>query len=455
MDLLGQILSGFAVAAQPENLLFLLIGTLLGTIIGLLPGLGPVSGISLLIPLTFGLPPISALIMFAGIYYGAAYGNTIAAVLINTPGTASSVMTTLDGYPMAQKGRAGAALVIAAIASFVSGTISVVALTLLALPLTTFALRFGPPEYFALMVFAMTSVAALSGQSVAKGAIATLLGLMMTTIGIDLQTGQPRFTMGLPNLLDGVSFLVQVVGMFAVAEVLINIEKMMTGQAKPIRLEGPLWCTREELRRSVMPIARGGIIGFFVGVLPGTGQTIATILSYATEKRLSKNPEEFGKGAVEGLAGPESANNAATSGSFVPLLTLGVPGSATTAVLLGAFILYGIQPGPQLFQNQPELVWGLINSMYIGNIMLLILNIALVGLFARIVYLPQGVLMALILTIASVSIYAINGSVFDLYMLLVFGRVGYAFRKLDIPIAPYILAVVLGGMLEQSFRQAM
>jgi putative tricarboxylic transport membrane protein len=455
MDVLYQIASGFVVAAQPENLLFLFIGTLLGTLVGMLPGLGPVSGISLLIPLTFGLNPISALIMFAGMYYGAAYGNTISAVLINTPGTASSVMTAVDGYPMAQKGRAGAALLIAAIASFASGTISVVALTLLALPLAAVALRFGPAEYFALMFFAITSVAVLSGRSWAKGVLAALLGLLVTTIGIDLQSGQPRFTMGIPNFLDGISFLVQVVGLFAVAEVLVNIERMASGRQTSVRLEGPLWCTREELKRSVKPIMRGGVIGFLVGILPGAGQTIATILAYAMEKRISKTPEEFGKGAVEGVAAPESANNAATSGSFVPLLTLGVPGSATTAVLLGAFILYGIQPGPQLFQNQPELAWGLINSMYIGNIMLLILNVPLVGLFARLIYLPQGMLMALVLTIASVSIYAINGSVFDLYMLLFFGVVGYGFRKLDIPIAPYVLAVVLGGMLEQSFRQAM
>lgn len=455
METLSQILGGFAVALEPANLLFLFVGTLLGTIVGVLPGVGPVAGISLLIPLTFGLDPVGSLIMFAGIYYGTAYGGAITSILINTPGESSSVMTTLDGYPMARQGRAGAALLIAAIASFISGTFSIVALTIFAVPLTAAALHFGPPEYFMLMLFAMTSVAALSGNAVAKGFLAALLGLAVATVGTDLQTGMPRFTFGSQNLQDGIPFLVQVVGLFAIGEVLTNVENMMRGGTQPVRLKGPLWCTREEFRRSLMPIARGGVIGFLVGVLPGAGQTIATVFAYAAEKRLSKAPEQFGKGAVEGLAAPESASNSAALGSFVPMLALGVPGSATSAVLLGALILYGIQPGPMLLSTRPDLVWGLVNSMYLGNIMLLILNVPLVGLFARIAYLPQGIMMALILCISSVSIYSISYSTFDLFMLLVFGLVGYGFRKLGIPFAPYVLAAVLGGMLEQSFRQSM
>lgn len=455
MDTLSQIVAGFAVAAEPGNLLALFVGALLGTVIGLLPGLGPVAGISLLIPLTFSLDPVGSLIMFAGIYYGAAYGSTISSVLINTPGEASSVMTTMDGYPMARSGRAGAALLIAAFASFVAGTLSIVALTLLALPLASIALKFGPAEYFMLMLFAMTAVAVLSGGSMAKGILAALLGLAVTTIGTDLQTGLARFTFGAPQLLDGIPFLVQVVGIFAVGEVLSNVASLLAGGVTAVRLRGPLWCTRDELRQAVVPTLRGGVIGFLVGVLPGAGQTIATVLAYATEKRLSKTPEAFGKGAVAGLAAPEAANNSAASGSFVPLLTLGVPGSATTAVMLGALILYGIQPGPMLFQTRPDLVWGLINSMYLGNLMLLVLNVPLVGLFARLVYVPQGILMALILCISSVSIYTINESTFDLFMMLVFGAIGFGARRLGMPVAPYVLAVVLGGMMEQSFRQAM
>lgn len=455
MDTLSQIAGGFAVALDPQNLLFLLIGTFLGTIVGVLPGIGPVAGIALLIPLTFGLDPVGSLIMFAGIYYGSAYGGSITSILINTPGESATVMTTLDGYPMARKGRAGAALLIAALASFASGTFSIIALTLLAVPLTAVAIYFGPPEYFMLMLFAMSAVAILSGNSAVKGVLAAALGLAVTTIGIDLQTGLPRFTMGVQNLQEGIPFLIQVVGMFAIGEVLVNVENMIKGGVQPIRIQGPLWCTREEFRRSVMPTVRGGIIGFLVGVLPGAGQTIATIFAYAAEKRISKTPEKFGTGMVEGVAAPESANNSSALGSFVPMLALGVPGSATSAVLLGALMIYGIQPGPLLLSTRPDLVWGLVNSMYLGNIMLLILNVPLVGLFARIAYMPQGIMMAMILCISSISIYAISYSTFDLSMLLLFGIVGYGFRKLGIPFAPYVLAAVLGGMLEQSFRQSM
>lgn len=455
MEQLAQILAGFAVATQPLNLLFLFVGAVLGTVIGMLPGIGPAAGVALLLPVTFGMDPIPAFIMLAGIYYGSMYGNTASAILINTPGTASAAMTTLDGYPMAQSGRGGAALAIAAIASFFAGTVGIIALTILAIPLAAFALRFGPAEYFTLMIFALTAVGALAGKSLAKGLIAAMFGLAVAIDGVDMQTGTMRFTFGVPQLQDGIPFIIVIVGMFAVAEAFYGVERWMEGKLKPIPLQGKLWATREEWRMAAKPIGRGSVIGFLVGMLPGAGGTIATVLSYSTEQRLSKTPERFGHGAPEGVAGPEAANNGSTTGAFVPLLTLGIPGSGTTAVLLAAFILYGIQPGPLLFQNQPDLVWGLINSMYLGNVMLLILNLPLIAIFARLLYAPPGLLMAIILTIASVGVYSIGYSTIDLYLLLGFGILGYGFRKVGVPVAPMILALVLGGMMEQSFRQAM
>jgi putative tricarboxylic transport membrane protein len=456
MDTLTHIINGFGVALQPINLWYTFIGVFLGTIIGVLPGIGPSAGIALLIPVTFGMNPTSALIMMCGIYYGTKYGGSTTSILIRTPGEAASVMTSIDGYEMAKKGRAGAALAVAAIGSFIAGTLGVVGLTLFAVPLTSMALKFGPAEYFTLMLFAMTAVASLTGSSPAKGMLATILGLMVATIGIDLQSGQPRFTMGVAEFQDGVGFVVVVVGLFALSEVFRGMEGLYRGTAdEMIRIKGKLWLTRDEWKRSVGPIWRGGIIGFIIGVLPGAGGTIASILSYTTEKRLSKHPEEFGQGAIEGVAGPEAANNSDTAGAMVPLLSLGIPGGGATAVLLGAFIMYGIQPGPLLFQNRPDLVWGLIDSMYIGNIMLLILNLPLIGLFVRLLYIPAGILYPLIVAISVIGAYAINGSMTDLYLILFFGVIGYLFDKLHIPVAPLVLSLVLGGMMEQSFRQAM
>src|SRR5574338_431858 len=456
METLTHIINGFEVCLQPINLWYTFVGVFLGTIIGVLPGIGPSATIALLIPVTFGMNPTSALIMMAGVYYGSKYGGSTTAILIRTPGEASSVMTSIDGYEMARKGRAGAALAVSAIGSFIAGTIGIVALTLFAVPLTSMALKFGPAEYFTLMVFAMTAVASLTGKSAAKGMLSTILGLMIATIGIDLQSGQPRYTMGIAEFQDGVGFIVVVVGLFAVAEVFRGMESIFQGTApEMIKISGKLWLTREEWKRSVGPIWRGGIIGFIIGVLPGAGGTIASILSYTTEKRTSKHPEEFGKGAIEGVAGPESANNSDTAGALVPLLTLGVPGGGSTAVLLGAFIMYGIQPGPMLFQKNPDVVWGLIDSMYIGNVMLLILNLPLIGLFVRLLYIPAGVLYPLIVAISVIGAYGINGSMVDLYLILIFGVIGYIFDKVDIPVAPLVLSLVLGGMMEQSFRQAM
>lgn len=456
METFTHILNGFVVCMQPMNLWYTFLGVLMGTIIGVLPGIGPSAGIALLIPITYGMNPTSALIMLCGIYYGAKYGGSTTAILIRTPGEASSVMTSIDGYEMARKGRAGAALAVSAIGSFIAGTIGVVGLTLFAVPLTSIALKFGPAEYFTLMLFAMTAVSTLTGASPAKGVIATIFGLMIATIGIDLQSGQARFTMGIPEFQDGVGFVVVVVGLFAMAEVFRGLEDIFKGTgAEAMKITGKLWLTREEWRRSIGPIWRGGIIGFVIGVLPGAGGTIASIMSYTTEKRLSKHPEEFGHGAIEGVAGPESANNSDTAGALVPLLTLGVPGGGATAVMLGAFIMYGVQPGPMLFQSRPDLVWGLINSMYIGNIMLVILNLPLIGLFVRLLYIPVGILYPLIVAISAIGAYAINGSVVDLWLILGFGVVGYVFGKLDIPVAPLVLSLVLGGIMEQSFRQAM
>ncbi len=455
MDSFQHILNGFVIAAQPMNLLYTFLGCLMGTVIGVLPGIGPAAGIALLIPITFGMDPTSALIMMAGIYYGAMYGGSMTSILINMPGESASVMTCLDGFQMAKQGRAGAALAVSAIGSFIAGTISIVLLSLLAVPLANYALKFGPAEYFTLMLFAMTAVASLTGKSLAKGLLSMLLGLMISTVGIDLQSGQMRYTMGAYVLQDGVGFLIVIVGLFALAEVFSSIEAHFKGKSEIIRIKGRLWLTREEWRRSIMPIIRGCLIGFFKGVVPGAGATISTMLSYSAERMLSKEREKFGTGMIEGVAGPEAANNAATGGTMVPLLTLGVPSSGATAVLLSAFIMYGIQPGPLLLQRRPDLVWGLVDSMYIGNIILLLLNLPLIGLFVRLLYIPTGILLPIIIAISTIGVYAINGNVVELFMTLFFGVLGYAFRKVEIPAAPLVLALVLGGTMEQSFRQAM
>jgi len=456
MESLNPILHGFAVALQPANLWYTLVGCFLGTIVGVLPGIGPAAGIALLIPVTYGMNPASALIMLAGIYYGAKYGGSTTSILIRTPGETSSVITCIEGYSMALKGRAGAALAVSAIGSFIAGTIGVIGLTLFAVPLADMAIDFGPAEYFTLMLFAMTAVASLTGKSLPKGLLSMFMGLMLATVGIDLQSALPRYTMGAAELQEGISFVVVAVGLFAVAEVLQGLEMLVKGTApEVIRISGKLWLTREEWKRSFGPIWRGGIIGFIVGVLPGAGGTIASILSYTMEKNLSKHPEEFGEGAIEGVAGPEAANNSDTAGALVPLLTLGLPGGAVTAVLLGAFVMYGIQPGPQLFKEHPDVVWGLIDSMYVGNVMLLVLNLPLIGLFVRLLYIPRSMLFPLIVAIAAIGIYSVNGSVFDLYLLLAFGVAGYLFNRAEIPITPLVLGLVLGDLLEQSFRQSL
>ena len=451
---LDAILHGFTVAAQPANLGFVFIGALLGTLIGVLPGIGPATGIALLIPLGFSMEPTPALIMMAGVYYGAMYGGSTTSILLNAPGEAASVMTTLDGYQMARKGRPGAALAVSALGSFIAGTLGILALTVLALPIAEAALRMGPAEMSALIVFALVAVSSLSGGDVVKGLIALTLGLAVATVGIELQSGVSRFTFGLATLDDGIDFLVIVIGIFAVAESLTGLEELSAGTRENVKLTGPVWLTMAEWKRSYWPILRGAVIGFGAGVLPGAGATVASVISYTTERRLSTSKEEFGHGAIEGVAGPEAANNAASMGSMVPLLTLGIPGSNATAVMLGGLIMYGLQPGPLLFQNQPELVWGLVASMYFGNVILLILNLPLVKIFVKIVDIPQQVLLPLVIALSFIGVYSINSSVADLVLLVVFGVVGYLLRKVGIPAAPLVMGVVLGKLLEQSMRQA-
>ncbi len=451
MGLLDQILGGFATAVTPVNLMYCFLGVLLGTVIGLLPGLGSATGVALLLPLTLTLEPVTALIMLAGIYYGTQYGATISSVLISTPGDSATVVTTLDGYQLARKGRAGPALAIAAIASFIAGTISIVLLMAFAPLFARFALNFGPPETVALMVLGLAGVIGFSGTSRTKGLAMAAFGLAIATVGLDPQTGVPRFTFGSVELLGGIGFLEVVIGLFAVAEVMSQVHR---GGTAPIRTRfRDMLLTREDWRRSRMAIVRGGFMGFLLGVLPGAGATLASFFSYDVERRISRHPEQFGKGAIEGVAGPEAANNAAVNGSFVPTLTLGIPGSGTTAVLLGAFLLFGIQPGPLLLEQQPDLVWGLIASFYIGNVILLFLNLPLAPVFASILRLRYGFLYPLILLLCFVGAYAIENRLWGVWLAFAFGVIGYFMKRYDYPAAPVILGLILGGLLEEAMMQ--
>jgi len=454
MDVLQNLLYGFQVATTPVNLFYCFIGVFFGTLVGVLPGLGTVTGVAILIPLTFGMNPTTAIIMLAGIYYGAQYGGSTTAILLNLPGESTSVMTCLDGYQMARQGRAGPALGMAAFASFIAGTFSVVMLMLLARPLVNLALRFGPAEYTALMLLALSTIGGLLGESVVKGLISAALGLILGTVGTDALTGVARFTYGQPKLLDGVSFLAVTVGLFGVSEVLENAEQSLRREVYGGKIRG-LLPGLSDWAASKLAIVRGSVIGFAVGILPGAGATAAAMLAYLAEKKASRQPERFGRGAIEGVAAPEAANNAAAGGAMVPLLTLGIPGSGTTAVMLGALMLYGLRPGPQLFEKNPDLVWGLIASMYIGNAMLLILNLPLIGLWVRIIRIPYPVLFPLILFFAFIGTYAVDNDIFDVYVMLVFGVVGYLLRKLRFPEAPVILGLVLGPMLEDQMRRAL
>ena len=453
MDL-DNLLLGFSIALTPTNLLFAFLGVFLGTIIGALPGIGPSAGVAVLLPVTFGMPPVTAIIMLAGIYYGAMYGGTITSVLINTPGESSSVMTTLDGFQMALKGRAGAALGMAAIGSFIAGTASVVLLMVAAPPLADLAVTFGPPEYFALMVLGLTTLASLTGGSMLKGMLMAVAGLMLGTVGIDLMIGAPRFTFENVNLMDGIDFLPVAVGLFALGELMFNLYRPIRVEPIKAKLSG-LLPTRQDWRDSCGSIARGTVIGFFVGMLPGAGATIASFLAYAAEKRVSKRPEMFGTGIIEGVAAPESANNAASTGALVPLMALGIPGSGTTAVMLGALTLYGLQPGPLMMSTHPEVFWGLVASMYVGNVMLLILNLPLAPLFASILRVPYSILIPIIMGIAIFGVYSVENSLFNVGVTVLFGGIGFVMRLYGYPPAPLVLALVLGPMLEKALRQSL
>ena len=455
MEVVGLLLDGFGTALQPLNLLVVFLGVLIGTVIGMLPGIGPINAIAILIPISFalGLPPTAMLILFSGIYYGSQYGNSISTILLNVPGTASSVATALDGYPMAQKGRGGPALAISAIASFVGGTLSIFGLVLFAPLLAQWAIRFGPAEYFVLIVFTFTTISALTGKNFVKGLVATGLGLAVATVGLDL-TNVARFTFGQFRLYDGFDFVVVTIGLFAVSEVFTLVEQTRAGQAAVGKV-GRVMITVKEFTSSFWVMIRSSISGFMVGVLPGAGATIASFLAYTTEQRLVDREGTFGKGDIRGVAAPEAANNASVSGALIPLLTLGVPGSGTTAVMLGALLALNLAPGPLFITRNADLFWGLIASMYIGNVMLLVLNLPLVGLFVRILLIPRWVLVPLVVAIAYVAVYSATSSSFDLFAMTAFGVLGFFMKKMGFPLAPVVLAVVLGPMMEVNLRRAL
>jgi putative tricarboxylic transport membrane protein len=453
MDIFSNMLTGFSIAATPLNLVLCLIGCFVGTLIGVLPGIGPAATIALLLPVTFNLPPTSAVIMLSGIFYGAMYGGSTTAILVNIPGEAAAAITCIDGYQMARQGRAGPALGIAAFGSFIAGTAGVVFLMLLAPPIAELALKFGPAEIFAVMVLGLTILSYLSSGSLLKAFIIALIGLFIGMIGIDI-AGIERFTFGIPDFFDGIGLVPVLMGLFGVAEVLLNIERVITRDIFVTKIEG-LLPNREDWRRSIMPISRGTAIGFLMGVIPGPSNTISSFVSYAVEKRLSKHPEQFGQGAIEGVAGPESANNAACAGNFIPVLTLGIPTSAVMAVIVGALIIHGVTPGPLLIKNNPDLFWGTIASMYIGNVMLLVLNLPLIGLWIKVLKIPYGILFPLILFFCFVGAYANNNSLVDVNVMIFFGLVGYLMKKTGFEPAPLVMAYILCPFLEEAFRQSL
>jgi putative tricarboxylic transport membrane protein len=454
METFDLLLGGFATALQPMNLLFALIGCLLGTLVGIMPGIGPVAGTALLLPITFKLDPTAGIIMLSAIYYGAMYGGTLTSVLVNVPGEAASAITCLDGYEMAKKGRAGPALAAAAIGSFIGGSVATLGLVLLAAPLTALALRFGPPEFFSLMLVGLSLVIGLAGKSIILALISAILGLIISLVGIDPVAGAPRFTFGYLNLLSGIDVVIVAMGLFGVGEILLALER----QARPTALGATLReliPTRDDVRRSVLPIVRGTGIGFFLGLIPGVGAVVPTVMSYIVEKKLSKTPEKFGTGMIEGVAGPETANNSYANAALIPLFTLGIPGSPTVAILMGAFMMKGLIPGPFLFRDHGDVAWGVIASFYIGNFMLLILNLPLIPLWVKLLRIPPAILYTFVLGFCAVGAYSINGRGFDIAMMGVFGIVGYVFKKVDIPLAPLILTLILGPLMESSLRQSM
>ena len=454
MNLFDSILYGFQVTFEPGNLLFCAVGVLIGTMVGVLPGIGPVAAMALLLPATFHVTPTASLIMLAGIYYGVQYGGSTTSILVNIPGEASSVITCIEGYQMARKGRAGPALGIAAWGSFLAGTMSIVGLMLVAVPLARAALSFGPPEYFALMCSGLVILTNLAQGSIHKALMMALVGLILGNIGLDIMTGLPRFTLGLNELTDGVGIIPLVMGIFGITEILTNLEGTAEREILRTSLRN-LWPSLKDWAEAKWAMVRGSIIGFLLGILPGGGAILATFVSYAVEKKISRTPEKFGKGAIEGVAGPESANNAAAGGSLIPLLSLGIPPNPVMAMLFSALIIHGIQPGPLLIKNHPELFWGLVSSMYIGNVLLLVLNLPLIGIWVQVLKIPYKVLFPLIILFCLIGVYSMNGVVFDLYVMIFFGAGGYLMRKFGYEPAPLILAYVLGPMLEQNLRQSL
>ncbi|HEY7362473.1 MAG TPA: tripartite tricarboxylate transporter permease [Methylomirabilota bacterium] len=454
VETLQNLSSGFAVALSPAVLLYAFVGCIVGTLVGVLPGVGPLAGISLLLPVTFGLNATNAIVLLAGIYYGAMYGGSTTSILMRIPGEAASVMTCIDGYAMTRKGRAGAALALAAFGSYVAGTVSVVGLMLLAPPLAEFALRFGPPENFALLVLGLLVLAYMSGGSMAKSLAMAALGLLLGMVGIDTMSGFFRFHYGIVELGDGIGVVPTAVGLFGISEILLSAGRATKTEIHTPRLR-ELLPSRQEWRDSAWPIGRGTLLGFVIGIIPGPGHVISSFVSYAVERRLSKHPERFGQGAVEGVAGPEAANNSATSGAFVPMLALGLPSGAVPAIMLAAMMIHGIAPGPLLIQQQPELFWGFIASMYVGNIVLLVLNLPFVGIFVNLLRIPYSFLYPSILAFATLGVYAVNNSVVDVWIMASTGLLGYALRKFDFEIAPIVLGLVLAPMIELSFRQSL
>ena len=455
MDFLAHLGMGFGIALTPFNLMMAVAGVMVGMLIGALPGVGPPSGVAMLLPLTFGMEPTSGIIMLAAMYAGTMYGGTITSVLINTPGESASVVTCLDGYQMALQGRAGPALGIAAIGSFIAGTIGVVLLMLVSPLLARWALSFGPPESFALMLLGLTTVTLLGGDDPLKGYISMVFGLMLAMVGFDIISGEARYGFGIPEMMDGVDFLPVAIGLFGLGEVLAGTEEKGGAQVKgKLRLREVL-PSLADWAKSKWSIARGTVLGFAVGVLPGAGPTVASFLSYTVEKRVSKTPENFGKGAIEGVAAPESANNAAATAAMVPMLTLGIPGSATTAIMLGGLMMWGLRPGPMLFEKNPQFVWGLIASQYIANVMLLVASTALIPLFVRALRIPYSILMPLIILFCVTGAYSLKNNVWDVGQMLVFGVVGYFMKKLGYSPAALVLALVLGPLAERSLRQSL
>jgi putative tricarboxylic transport membrane protein len=454
MNILDNLLLGFQVALVPMNLLFCLVGVVIGTLVGVLPGIGPVGAMALLLPATFSVPLSSSLIMLAGIYYGAMYGGSTTSILVNIPGEAASVVTCIDGYQMARHGKAGPALGISAIGSFIGGTVSIIGLMFVAVPLARIALRFGPPEYFSLMCAGLILLTYLTQGSIVKSLMMALVGILLGCVGLDMVVGSSRFTFDINELTDGVGVIPVVMGLFGVAEVFSNLETVIQRDILQTKIKN-IWPSLKDYALSKWAIARGSIIGFLFGILPGGGAVISSFLSYAIEKKLSKTPERFGKGAIEGVAGPETANNAAAGGSLIPLLTLGIPPNVVMAMLFSAMIIHGVQPGPLIMKNSPDVFWGLVASMYIGNILLVLLNLPLIWFWVKLLKIPYPILMPLILLFCLIGAYSLNNSTFDVGVMIFFGGAGYLMRKFRYECAPLVLAFIMGPILEQNLRQSL